>query len=85
MGSDIRHLHLIDLVVSMNHVVEPMLPMHGYKGQVILVKEEEPGLAVHHLLDLRLGSVVDDCLEHLRHIVRDGKFPCSGMRLGGSD
>ena len=28
VGSDIRHLHLADIVVPLNHVVESLSPMH---------------------------------------------------------
>jgi len=30
MQCDVRHLHPVDIIVLLNHVVEPVFPMHGH-------------------------------------------------------
>lgn len=40
MRSDIRHLHSVNVVVSVNHAIEPMLPVHCHKWiSLIIIKK----------------------------------------------
>ena len=82
MGCDVRHLHPVDIIVPLDHVVETVFPMHGYFRVAILVCEQESRIAIHHPLAFRFFPVLNDCPEALCHILRHGQFPCSGIRFG---
>ena len=83
MRSDVRHLHPVDIIVPADHVIESVLPMHCHQRHIIFIVEQESTIAINNLLNLGWYSVLNDCLKHLRHILSDGKFPCSGIRLCG--
>ena len=50
---DFWHLHTVNLVVSVDHVAETVLPVKGHFRKVVLVKIQEPAVTTYHLLDLR--------------------------------
>lgn len=54
MGRDVRHLHPVDVIVPLDHMVEAVFPMHRHFRVAVLVREKESGIAVHHPLALRL-------------------------------
>ena len=85
MGRDVWHLHPVDIVVPLDHVVEAVFPMHGYFWVAVLVREKESSITVHHSLVLRFFPVLDDRPEALRHVLRHGQLPCPRIRLGGFD
>ena len=78
---DLRHLYTVDLVVSVDHMSEAVLPMKGYFRKVIFIKIQEAAVAANHLLDFRLWPILDDCAEHHGHILCNRKFSgsCSGL------
>ena len=63
MRSDAGKLHPIDLVVAVHHVLEPVLPVHGYLGRPVFIQVEEAGAAVYHDLLLGLSPFCNDSLE----------------------
>ena len=85
MRSDVRHLHPVNIIVPLDHVVETVFPMHGYFRVAVLVCEQESRIAVHHPLAFRFFPVLNDCPEALRHVLRHGQLPCPRIRFGGFD
>lgn len=81
MRSDLWHLHTVDLVVSVDHVSEAMLPVKGYFRKVVLIEIQEAAVSTYHLLDFRLWPIFDDSPEHHSHIICNRKFSgsCSGL------
>ena len=41
MGRDVRHLFPENLVIPLYHMIEPVLPMHGYQRHSLFVQEKE--------------------------------------------
>lgn len=37
MRRDVRHLHPADIIIPLYHVVEPVFPVHRYKGIAVLI------------------------------------------------
>ena len=60
MRCDLRHLHTVDLVVSVDHMSEAVLPVKGYFRKVIFIKIQEAAVAANHLLGFRLWPILDD-------------------------
>lgn len=85
MGRDVQHLHPVDIVVPLDHMVEAVFPMHSHFRIAILIHEKESGIAFHHPLVLRFFPVLDDRPEALRHVLRHGQLPCPRICLGGFD
>ena len=48
---DVGHLDPVDVVVAFDHVVEPMLPVHGHFRQAVLVQKQKTAAPVDHALD----------------------------------
>ena len=69
MGRNIRHLHPVDIIVPLDHVVKAVFPMHGYFRVTVFVCEQESLIAVHHPLAFRLFPVLYDRPETLRHVL----------------
>ena len=85
MGRDVGKLDTENLVVSCHHVIEPMLPVHGNQGEPLLVQEQKSTVTVHDALHPWLLPILQNCLEALSHVLRDGEPPCPGIGLGGLD
>lgn len=85
MRSDVRHLYLENVIVSLDCVIESVFPMHGYFRHSILISEKKSGITLNHYLGKVCRSVFNDCLKHLENIIRHRKFPCSGISLGRFD
>ena len=85
VGRDVRHLHPVDIVVPLDHVVEAVFPMHGHFRVSVLVREKESCIPFYHPLVLRFFPVLNDRPETLRHVLRHGQLPCPRIRLGGFD
>ena len=85
MGRDVRHLHPVDIVVPLDHVVEAVFPMHRYQRVAVLIREKESAVPVDHLFKPRRLPVLNDRPEALRHVLRHGQLPCPRIRLGGFD
>lgn len=83
MRRDVWHLHPIDIIVSADHVVESVLPVHCYKWHSIIIVEKESTIAINGFFHFRSIPVLDDCLKHLCHILCNRQYPCSGIRLCG--
>jgi len=85
MGRDVRHLHAVDIVVPLDHVVEAVFPMHRHQWIAVLIHKKESAVPVDQLFKPRRLPVLNNCPEALRHVLRHGQLPCSGVRLGGFD
>ena len=48
MGSNVWHLHLEDIVISLHCVIESMFPMHGRFRHSIFVPKKKSGIALNH-------------------------------------
>ena len=83
MRSDAGKLHPVDLVVAVHHVLEPVLPVHGYLGRPVFVQVEEAGAAVYHDLLLGPASFGNDGLEAFVDFIRHWQHPGSRACLGG--
>ncbi len=83
VGRDVRHLHPVDIVVPLDHVVEAVFPMHGYQWVAVLIREKEPAVPVDHLFKPRRLPVLNNPAETLRHVLCHGQLPCPRVRLGG--
>ena len=85
VGRDIRHLHPVDIVVPLDHVVEAVFPMHRHQRIAVLIRKKESAVPVDHLFKPRRLPVLDNSPEALRHVLRHGQLPCPRIRLGGFD
>lgn len=81
MRRDVRHLHPVDVIVPADHVIESVLPVHCHQRHIIFIVEKESTISINHLLDFGWYSILNDSLKHLRHILSDWMFPCSGINL----
>lgn len=82
MRRDVRHLHPVDIVIPLYHVVEPVFPVHRHQRVAVLIQKQESRVPVYHpFIPWRL-PVLDDALEAPRHIIRHGYFPCACIGLG---
>ena len=83
MRRDIWQLHPVDVIVSADHMIETMLPVHCHKWHSIIIVKQESAISVYGFLHFRYISVLDDCLKHLCHILCDWQYSCSGICLCG--
>jgi len=37
VGRDFWHLNLVDLIIPVDHIVQPVFPVHGHKGQAVVI------------------------------------------------
>ena len=81
--SDAGQLHPIDLVVAVHHVLEPVLPVHGYLGRPVFIQVEEAGAAVYHDLLLGLSPFCNDGLEAFVDFICHWQHPGSGACFSG--
>lgn len=83
MGSNQGKLFLVNAVVLLPGVLEVMLPMHCYRGTVILIQEQESRIAVNGRLDQGRLSVCQDSLKTGVHIILHRQHSCTCVGLGG--
>lgn len=83
MRSDVWHLHPVNIVVSSDHVVEPVLPVHRHQRVSVIIVEKESRIAVNYFFRLRRLSVLNDGSEHIRYILCYRYLSCSGISLCG--
>ena len=67
---DVRHLDPVDIVVALDHMVEPVLPVHGHFWQAVLVQKQKTAAPVDHALDPGGRPVLDDGAEALLDVGR---------------
>ena len=79
---DIGHLDPIDIVVAFDHMVEPVLPVHGHFRQAVLVQKQKTAAPVDHALDPGGRPVLDDGAEALLNVRRHRELAGSGVGLG---
>ena len=48
---DVGHLDPVDIVVALDHMVEPVLPVHRHFRQAVLVQKQKTAVPVDHALD----------------------------------
>ena len=83
MRCDIWHLHSINVIVSADHMIKSVLPVHCHKGHSIVIVKQESTVAINGFFHFESISVLADCLKHLCHILCDWQYSCSGIRLCG--
>ena len=81
MGSDVRQLQTIDLVVPVHHIVEAMLPVHRNQGHPLIVQIEETGITIDHFLQLRCSPILKDRLEAPVYFFCHRQLSFSGTRF----
>ena len=79
---DVRHLDPVDIIVALDHMVEPVLPVHRHFRQAVLVKKQKTAAAVDHALDPGGRPVLNDGAEALLDVCRHRELAGSGMGLG---
>ena len=79
MRRDVWHLHPIDIIVSPNHMIESVLPVHCHKWHSIVIVEKESTVAINGFFHFRSIPVFDDCSKHFCHIFCYRQHSCSCM------
>lgn len=74
MRRDIWQLHPVDVIVSADHMIETMLPVHCHKWHSIIIVKQESAISVYRFLHFWCIFVLDDCLKHLCHILCDWQY-----------
>ena len=74
MRCNVWHLHPVDVIVSADHMIETMLPVHCHKWHSIIIVKQESAISVYSFLHFRCISVLDNCLKHLCHILCDWQY-----------
>ena len=80
--SDVGHLDPVDIIVALDHMIEPMLPVHGHFRQAVLVQKQKTAAPVDHALDPGGRPVLDDGAEALLDVRRHRELAGSGVGLG---
>ena len=83
MRCNVWHLHSVNVIVSADHMIETMLPVHCHKWHSIIIVKQESAISVYGFLHFRCISVLDDCLKHLCHILCNRQYSCSSIRFCG--
>ena len=83
MRRDIWQLHPVDVIVSADHMIETMLPVHCHKWHSIIIVKQESTISIYGFLHFRCISILNDCLKHLCHILCNRQYSCSGICLCG--
>ena len=79
---DVGHLNPVDIVVALDHMVEPVLPVHRHFRQAVLVQKQKTAAPVDHALDPGGRPVLDDGAEALLDVGRHRELAGSGVGLG---
>ena len=82
---NVWHLHLVDVIVPADHVVESVLPVHCHKWHSIIIVKKESTVAINNFFHFRNIPVLDDCSKHLCHVLCNQHYPCSSICLCGFD
>jgi len=61
MGRDVRHLHPVDIVVPLDHMVETVFPVHRHQRVAVLIREKEVAVPVNHLFKSFMGCPLIIC------------------------
>lgn len=80
-----RHLNFVDVVIPLNGMLEPVLPVQSYLRHSVLVSDKESGITFNDYLRQICRSVFHQGLEHLIHFLRHRQLAGTGTRLGGAD
>ena len=71
---DVGHLDPVDIVVAFDHMVEPVLPVHGHFRQAVLIQKQKAAVPIDHTLDPRGRPVLDDGAEALLDVAVIGSL-----------
>lgn len=52
MRRNVWHLHPVNVIVSADHMIESMLPMHRNKWHSIIIVKQESAISIYGLLHL---------------------------------
>ena len=83
MRCNVWHLHPVNIIVSADHMIKAVLPVHCHKWHSIIIVKQESAISIYGLLHFRCISVLNNYLKHLCHILCDWQYSCSGIRLCG--
>ena len=70
MGRDVRHLHPVNLIVPLDHMVESVFPMHYNQRITVLIHKKESAVPVNHLFKPWRIPVLNDAPEAFCSILR---------------
>ena len=82
MRCDVRHLYSVNIIITLYHVIESMLPVHCYFWISVLVKKQKSRMPFYHFLISRFLPIFKDCPKTICHILCDRQFPCSCISFG---
>ena len=83
MRRDIWQLHPVDVIVSADHMIKAVLPMHCNKWHSIIIIKQESTVAINGFFHFGSIPVLNDCLKHLCHILCNRQYSCSCIRFCG--
>ena len=72
MRRNVWHLHPVNVIVSADHIIESMLPMHRNKWHSIIIVKQESAISIYGLLHFWCISVLNDYDRNLRPSRRRG-------------
>lgn len=83
MGRDVRHLHPVNLIVPLDHMVKTVFPMHRHQRVAVLIHKKESAISVNHLFKSRRLPVLNDAPKTIDNLLRHGQFPRSRICFRG--
>ncbi len=83
MGRDVRHLHPVDIVVPLDHMVETVFPVHCHQRVAVLIHKKESAVPINHLFKSRRLPVLNDAPKASGNILRHGQLPRPHISLRG--
>ena len=60
---DIRHLHSVNIIISSDHTIKSMLPVHYHKRIAVIIIEKKSCITVNHFFQLRRLPILNNELE----------------------
>ena len=83
MGRDVRHLHPVNIIVPLDHMVKTVFPMHRHQRVAVLIHKKESAIPVNHPFKPWRLPVLNDAPEAFSNILSHGQFPRSRICLCG--
>lgn len=71
----VRHLYFVNAVVTVNHVIKTVLPVHCHKRHTFIVIKQKSAVAVNEFFNGRRLSVLDYRSKAPRNVLRDRPIP----------
>jgi len=77
MRSDVWYLHSVNIIISADHSIEPMLPVHCHKWIAVIIVEKKSSITINYLLQFRWFPILNYGLAHHCHILCHGNLSLS--------